>query len=98
MLHYTDLYESIVKVTTSKKGEEITELVLKKELHRDGTRRFRATREINFADLEKKMQSSPLLVTGRTLLAMAKKGNRFYKRTLSYAEQKWDCSKCEPKE
>ena len=59
---------------------------------------FVQLRKSILADLEKKSVSSPLLVTGRTLLAMAKKGNRFYKRALSFAEQKWDTSKCQPKE
>ena len=89
---YGDLYDSIQKVATSKSAstETTEELVLKKDLHRDPTRVFRAKKEINYLDLEKKSASSPLLVTGRTLLALAKTGHKNYKRALSFAEQKWD--------
>ena len=89
---YGDLYDSIQKVATSKSAstETTEELVLKKDLHRDPTRVFRAKKEINYLDLEKKSTSSPLLVTGRTLLALAKTGHKNYKRALSFAEQKWD--------
>ena len=46
---YSELYECNQRVATSKKDDtdRITELVLKKELHRDASRRFRATKEIN---------------------------------------------------
>ena len=97
---FEDLYDSKQKMATSKSDNTVTteELILKKELHRDPVRTFRATKEINAIDLEKKLQSGALLVTGRTLLALAKKGNKFYKRALSFALQKWDIDKGAPKE
>ena len=53
---YSAIYDSIQRVVTSKKDtvQCITDLVLKWELHRDGTRKFRATKEINNDDLGKK--------------------------------------------
>ena len=73
---YSAIYDSIQRVATSKKDtvQCITDLVLKWELHRDGTRKFRATKEINNDDLEKKTPTSLLLVTGWTLLAIGQEG------------------------
>ena len=53
-LQYSDLYDSVIKPTTSKTNGEVTELVLKKILHCDATRGFRVGKEINYIDLEKK--------------------------------------------
>ena len=83
-------------MSTSKKDTEstVTELVLKKTLHCNQTRVFRATKEIAHFDLEKRAANSDLLVTGRTLLSMAKKGSNFFRKALSYADQKWDTERC----
>ena len=97
---YRELYESIQNVATSKKDDSVTttELLLKKSLHRDPVRTFRAGKVINYLDLEKKAINGSLLVTGRTLLAMAKKGAKFFRKANSYAEQKWNMKKGEPQE
>jgi len=52
---FEDLYDSKQKMATSKSDNTVTteELILKKELHRDPVRTFRATKEINAIDLEK---------------------------------------------
>ena len=92
---YRELYESVQIAATSKKADigSTTELILKQTLHRDTLRTFRAGKEINYLDLEKKAISGNLLVTGRTLLAMAKKGAKYFRKANSYAEQKWNMKK-----
>ena len=90
-LHCSALYEVEQRISTSKADDSVstTDLALKKILHRHPTRKFRSTKEINVLDLEKKCNSSPLLVTGRALLSMAKKGCSYYRKALSFASQKW---------
>ena len=44
------------------------------------------------------MVSGPLLVTERTLLAMAKRGATFSRKANSFIEQEWDTKKGKPKE
>ena len=53
---------------------------------------YRAGIKINITDLEK-MLSGPLLVTGRTLLEIAKKGLTVYMKVLSFAVKKMVCEK-----
>ena len=52
---YRDLYDAKQKISTSKKDTEAstTELVLKKTLHCDTNRVYRATKEITYSDLER---------------------------------------------
>ena len=52
---YRKLYESVQNAATSKKDDSVTttELHLKKTLHRDPVRTFRAGKEINYLNLEK---------------------------------------------
>ena len=45
-LKYSDLYDSVIKPTTSKTNEKITELVLKKTFHCDATRRLCSGKDI----------------------------------------------------
>ena len=49
-----------------------------------------------FSDLEKKTFNSSLLVAGRALLNLAKKGYEHHRKSLSDAERKWNMEKCEP--
>ena len=97
---YRELYESVQNKATNKNDDlaTTTELFLKKTLHRDPVMTFRAGKEINYLDLEKKAMNGSLLVTGRTLLALAKKGAKFFRRANSFAEQKWDMKKGLPVE
>ena len=54
---------------------------------------YRCGQEIALSDLERKTVNDPLLVTGRSLHGLAKKGVTFYRKALSYAVQKWDLKK-----
>jgi len=81
--HYRKLYESVQKLATSKKNDiaTTTELQLKKSLHRDPLRTYRAGKEINYLNIEKTIAGS-LLVTEHTLLGMAKKCATFSERQI----------------
>ena len=69
----------------------------KNPLHRDQIRIFCGRKEINVINLEKNTITGSLLVIWRILLVMAKKGV-FFRKANSFAEQKLDMKKGEPKE
>ena len=48
--------------------------------------------------LEKKNLSGNQLIAGRTLLGVARKGAQNFQKANSFAEEKWDVKKGEPKE
>ena len=97
---YRDLYDSsqVVVTTKSANSPSSSVLTLKPNLSLDLNTNYRAGIEIQSEDLEKKGVTGPLLITGRTLLAMAKRGVVYYKKALAFAAQKWDIVKNEPKE
>ncbi len=97
---YNEFYESISKVATTKSSSanDTSSLVLKQSLSLDRFRSYYPGIDIKHKDLEKKNMTSPMLMTGRSLLALAKKGYKMFKKANSFAEQKWDIKKCQPKE
>ena len=97
---YRDLYDSsqVVVTTKSANSPPSSVLTLKPNLSLDLNTNYRAGIEIQSEDLEKKGVTGPLLITGRTLLAMAKRGVTNYKKALAFAANKWDIVKNEPKE
>ena len=56
----------------------------------DDTFNYLSKIDINSEDLEKRTLTSKLLITGRSLLNMAKKGLKMYKKALGYAAKKWN--------
>ena len=83
---YRELYESIQNVATSKKDDSgtTTELLIKKTLYRDPVRTFRAGKEINYLDLEKRL-SIVLFSLQDALysLWLRREPNSFVKRTVT---------------
>ena len=59
---------------------------------------YRAGIDINHLLLEKKNLTGNQLITGRTLLGMARKGAHSFREADSFAEENWDVNKGEPKE
>ena len=86
------MYDSVQNTATSKLDDigTTTDLICKPSLHLDVCRTYYAGKDINFLDLEKENINGPLLMTGRTLIAMAKKSAQVFRKTNSYAEEKWE--------
>ena len=82
-LEYCDLYFAKQEMVTSDGTTCSTTLIIKPSLTLDLNTNYRAGKEINLADLEK-MLSSSLLVAGRTLIALARKGGKIYRKALSF--------------
>ena len=97
---YSAMYDSFPVIVTSKNGttESVTRLHLKPSLHRDLNINYRADYDLVSEDLERKTVNNPLLVTGRSLHVLAKKGISYYRKALSFTSTKWDIKKNEPKE
>jgi hypothetical protein len=97
---YNEFYESSSKVATKKSStaNDTSSLVLKQSLSLDRFRTYYAGIDIKHKDLEKKHMTGLMLMSGRSLLALAKKGYKMFKKANSFAEQKWDIKKCQPKE
>ena len=97
---YRDFYESIHAVATSKESSDrdITSLILKPSLTLNKFQTYRAGIDINHLLLEKKNLTGNQLITGRTLLGLARKGAQNFWKANSFAEEKWDVKKGEPKE
>lgn len=95
---YRALYNLSQVTVTSKNGstESVNRLFLKPSLHLDLNVNYRADIELVTEDLERKTVNNPLLVTGRSLHVLAKKGVSFYRKALSFASKKWDVKKNEP--
>ena len=89
---YRDLYDSTQVTVTSKAVNQPSKsiLTLKSSLSRDLNVSYHCGQQIVVSDLEKKTINDPLLVTGRSLCGIAKKGVSFYRKALSYAVKKWD--------
>ena len=51
----------------------------------DDTVNYLSKIDINMEDLEKRTLTSKLLITGRSLLNMAKKGLKMYKKAVAFA-------------
>ena len=96
---YEDFYESIHAVATSKEStnHDITSLILKPSLTLNKFQSFRAGSDVNHLLLEKKNLTGNQLITGRTILGMAKKGAQNFRKANSFAEEMWDVKKNEPK-
>ena len=60
----------------------------------DDTSNYLSKIDVN-CELENCKLTSRLLITGRSLLNMAKKGLQMYKKSLGYAAKKWNIDKCE---
>ena len=87
-LEYRDIYTTKQQVVTSDDNAISTTLIIKPSLTLDHNANYRAQIEINVSDLERKLLSGTLLVTGQTLLALAKKGVTTYRKALSFAFKK----------
>ena len=87
---YGELYEQLTKPVVDKNTEEALKLYLKPVLTQDETKYYIAGLDINVKDLEKRTLTSKLLITGRSILNMAKNGVRHYKKALAYTAKKWD--------
>ena len=100
---YRDFYETKISTATDKdssSASNTSSLVLKQSLTLDKFRSYYAGVDITYLDLEKKnlLPSCNLLVTGRSLHNLAKKGLANYRKANSFAVQMWDEKKGEPKE
>ena len=97
---YSEFYESSSKVATKKSStaNDTSSLVLKQSLSLDRFRTYYAGIDIKHKDLEKKHMTGLMLMSGRSLLALAKRSYKMFKKANSFAEQKWDIKKCQPKE
>ena len=93
---YSDLYDYSTKTVVDKHTSVSSRLYLKSSLTMDDTFNYLSKIDINSEDLEKRTLTSKLLITGRSLLNMAKKGLKMYKKALGYAAKKWNIEKCEP--
>ena len=87
---YSSLYEIHQLPALRDNDSVITtkRLRLKEELSLDLASPYFSELDINSKDLEKKNKTGLLLITGRTILNMAAKGLREYKKALSFAKMK----------
>lgn len=97
-LRYHALYKYEERKITNKDAPLKHNLVLKSDLSLDLNNNYGAGKEINVRDLEKKLLSGPLLITGRSLRTMAQKGMKNFKKALAFAYKKWDRTKNSPKD
>ena len=93
---YSELYDYSTKLVVDKTTMVSSKLNLKPSLAQDDPVNYSSNIDITFAHLEKRTLTSKLLITGRSLLNMAKKGLKMYKKALAHASKKWDLDKCEP--
>ena len=93
---YNGLYKNLNKPVVDKNTKAAPKLYLSHELTQDETVSYVAGLDINVMDLEKRTLASNLLITGRSILNMAKKGVRYYKKAMAYTAKKWDLSTNEP--
>ena len=89
---YRGLYEAETTIATKKSDsiDTVIQYVLKSSVNLGYSHRFRSGVDITSLDLEKKLRSGNLLITGRQLFDMAKKGVKNYKKALSFCVKKWD--------
>ena len=87
---YRDLYDEETLVVTNKKSDKSSsvQLFLKSVFVPDSTIRYRSGIDITGVDLEKTLRTTSLLLSGRKILEMARKGIRSYKKALSYCGHK----------
>jgi len=99
-LAYRDFYESKFAVLTSKESsnDDAETLILKPSLTLNNYVYYRAKIDIKHNSLEKKSLSGKQLIAGRALLALAKEGEKNFRKANAFAEEKWDVKKREPKE
>ena len=97
---YKDLYdlEENTDAITSKSSQstlasQVPKLSIKINLSRDKFRRYYADKDIIRTDLEKKSRNGKQLVSGRSLLEMAKKGTAYYRKALAFTHKKFDLDK-----
>ena len=97
---YDDLYETTThravtsKTASSRKKTPTTKMYLKESLSRDDSRVFYTGTDITSSDLEKKKRTgSTIIINGRQLTDMAKRGLRDYRKALSFTTDKWDMKK-----
>ena len=97
---YKDLYdlEENTDAITSKSSQstvasQVPKLSIKLNLSRDKSRRYYADKDIIRTDLEKKSRNGKQLVSGRSLLEMAKKGTAYYRKALAFTHKKFDLDK-----
>ena len=95
---YRDLFNvEDCDVVTSKSSEaDIScppKLTLKVELSMDKSKTYYANNDILRSDLEKKSRNGNQIVSGRSILEMAKKGTAYYRKALSFTSKKFDIDK-----
>ena len=92
-----DLEESTDAITSKSSQSTVTsqvpKLTLKPNLSRDKSRMYFAGKHILRSDLEKKAKNGKQLVSGRSLLEMAKKGTAYYRKALAFTHKKFDLDK-----
>ena len=98
-LNYRDLYDEISSTAISKNSDEstITKYKLKSKLSLDISRQYISGYDINSNDLEKQFRQGDQLLSGRSILEMAQKGLKHYKKALAFAAHKWDDVQMTPK-
>ena len=96
----SDFHESTHVAATSKESTEsdISCLILKPSLALNTFQHCRAGIEMEYLALEMKNLTGVQLSTRRTLLAMTRKGAQNFRKYNSFAEEKWDTKKGDPKE
>ena len=90
--------EEVTEAITSKASQTTSlsqqpKMTLKLNLSRDKSRMYYANKDILRSDLEKKSRNGKQLVSGRSILEMAKKGTAYYRKALSFASKKFDLEK-----
>ena len=95
-----DFYESVHVVSISKESSDadVTSLILKQSLTLNKFQTFRAGIDMHYLMLEKKNLPGNQLISGQNILGMARKGAQNFLKANSFAEEKWDVKKGEPKE
>ena len=95
-LHYGALYDKKTapilskKHKSKKKKDSPVQYFLKQSLSCDSSRQFVQNVDITVGDLEKKLRRGKVILNGRQLEAMAKKGLREYRKALGFTKDKWD--------
>ena len=89
---YHLLFDEVHSVATKKNASvsNTTRFVLKDILSLDSSRKYFSNESINYLDLEKKNRTGSLLITGRHLYDMAKRGMKNYRKALSFCAKRYD--------
>ena len=89
---YCLLFDQSTSIATKKRDDmaSISQYALKQIVSLDASRTFYCGEDIRVDDLEKKNRTGSVLITGRHLHDMAKRGVRNYRKALSFCAAKYD--------